>query len=120
MGKVIFVGAGPGDCDLITVKGVKALKTAQVVLYDALLSTELFDYCKSDCKFIYVGKRKGKKEFSQDEINKLRHDAANAVQQLNAVRGIVRRTLTALELGDEPQAKRMLRGLLSALKEPDS
>lgn len=71
MGKVIFVGAGPGDCDLITVKGVKALKTAQVVLYDALLSTELFDYCKSDCKFIYVGKRKGKKEFSQDEINKL-------------------------------------------------
>lgn len=71
MGKVIFVGAGPGDRDLITVKGVKALSAAQVVLYDALLSTELFQYCKTDCKFIYVGKRKGKKEFSQDEINSL-------------------------------------------------
>jgi uroporphyrin-III C-methyltransferase len=71
MGKVIFVGAGPGDCDLITVKGVKALKCADVVLYDALLSTELFEYCKTNCKFIYVGKRKAKKEFSQDEINKL-------------------------------------------------
>jgi uroporphyrin-III C-methyltransferase len=71
MGKVIFVGAGPGDRDLITVKGVKALRAAQVVLYDALLSTELFDYCKTNCKFIYVGKRKGKKEFSQDEMNKL-------------------------------------------------
>jgi uroporphyrin-III C-methyltransferase len=71
MAKVIFVGAGPGDSDLITVKGVKALRTAQVVLYDALLSTDLFEYCKPDCKFIYVGKRKGKKEFTQDEINKL-------------------------------------------------
>jgi uroporphyrin-III C-methyltransferase len=69
MGKVTFVGAGPGDCDLITVKGVKALQSADIVLYDALLSTELFDYCNSRCKFIYVGKRKGKKEFSQDEIN---------------------------------------------------
>jgi uroporphyrin-III C-methyltransferase len=71
MGKVIFVGAGPGDSDLITVKGVRALRTAQVVLYDALLSTDLFAYCKPDCKFIYVGKRRGKKEFTQDEINKL-------------------------------------------------
>jgi uroporphyrin-III C-methyltransferase len=71
MGKVIFVGAGPGDRDLITVKGVKALRAAQVVLYDALLSTDLFGYCEANCKFVYVGKRKGKKEFSQDEINKL-------------------------------------------------
>jgi uroporphyrin-III C-methyltransferase len=71
MGKVIFVGAGPGDRDLITVKGTKALMRANVVLYDALLSTELFEYCTQDCKLVYVGKRKGKKEFSQDEINSL-------------------------------------------------
>lgn len=71
MAKVIFVGAGPGDEDLITVKGIKALRIAQVVLYDALLSTHLLKYCHTDCKFIFVGKRKGKKEFSQEEINKL-------------------------------------------------
>jgi uroporphyrin-III C-methyltransferase len=71
MGKVIFVGAGPGDCDLITIKGAKTLVRANVVLYDALLSTELLEYCSDDCKLIYVGKRKSKKELTQDEINRL-------------------------------------------------
>jgi uroporphyrin-III C-methyltransferase len=68
---VIFVGAGPGDPELISIKGLKAIQRADVILYDALVSTDLLSYSKPGCKHVYVGKRKGKKEFPQDEINKL-------------------------------------------------
>jgi uroporphyrin-III C-methyltransferase len=66
--KLTVVGAGPGDPDLITVKAIKALKTADVVLYDALISEELLDYCKIEAEKIYVGKRPGESH-SQDAIN---------------------------------------------------
>jgi uroporphyrin-III C-methyltransferase len=70
-GLVVLVGAGPGDPELISVKGMKALTKARVILYDALVAKELLEFASPDCKLVYVGKRKGKKEFQQDEINKL-------------------------------------------------
>jgi uroporphyrin-III C-methyltransferase len=66
--KLTVVGAGPGDPDLITVKAVKALQQADVVLYDALVAMELLDYCKPEAEKIYVGKRPGESH-SQDAIN---------------------------------------------------
>jgi len=69
--KVTLVGAGPGDPDLITVKGVKALQNAHVVLYDALINRSLLDYASNEAQLIFVGKRKGYHRYSQDEINKL-------------------------------------------------
>lgn len=68
--KFTLVGAGPGDPDLITVKGVKALAAAQVVLYDALLDKRLLEYAP-DAKKIFVGKRRGFKAYSQEEIHEL-------------------------------------------------
>jgi uroporphyrin-III C-methyltransferase len=68
---VWIVGAGPGDPELITLKGLHAIEKADVILYDALVSDELLHRAKPGCKRVYVGKRKGKKEFSQDEINQL-------------------------------------------------
>lgn len=68
--KVTLIGAGPGDPDLITVKGVKALQKAKVVLYDALINRELLDYAPNAEK-IFVGKRKGYHRYSQGEINEL-------------------------------------------------
>src|SRR6478609_3025324 len=68
---VTIVGAGPGDPELITLKGLKALQRADVILYDALASPLLLEHSASSCKRVYVGKRKGKKEFSQEEINQL-------------------------------------------------
>ncbi|PKP09060.1 MAG: uroporphyrinogen-III C-methyltransferase [Bacteroidetes bacterium HGW-Bacteroidetes-3] len=68
--KVTLVGAGPGDPELITVKGAKALKEANVVLYDALINRELLKYAPT-AKKIFVGKRKGMHSHSQDEINEL-------------------------------------------------
>lgn len=68
---LILVGAGPGDPDLITLKGMKALQRADVVLYDALAAPALLDYTQPHCKKVFVGKRKGKKAFNQEEINQL-------------------------------------------------
>ncbi|MEL6303524.1 MAG: uroporphyrinogen-III C-methyltransferase [Bacteroidota bacterium] len=69
-GKLTVVGAGPGDVELITLKGIKALGTADVVLYDALVSTDLLAYCEQ-AEQIFVGKRKGCYAYQQDQINEL-------------------------------------------------
>ncbi|WP_422350334.1 uroporphyrinogen-III C-methyltransferase [Flagellimonas sp.] len=69
-GKLTVVGAGPGDVDLITLKGIKALRDADVVLYDALVDTQLLEYAP-DAEKIFVGKRKGCYTYQQDQINEL-------------------------------------------------
>jgi len=69
--KLTLIGAGPGDPDLITLKGIKALQKAKVVLYDSLAHPSLLDYCPADCIKILVGKRFGKTSCSQDDINSL-------------------------------------------------
>ena len=74
--RITLVGAGPGDADLITIKGIKALKTADVVLYDALVNEELLEFAPEKATKVYVGKRSGDHSFSQDAINKLMIDYA--------------------------------------------
>jgi len=74
--RITLVGAGPGDADLITIKGIKALKTADVVLYDALVNEELLEFAPENAVKVYVGKRSGDHSFSQDNINKLMVDYA--------------------------------------------
>ncbi|MTI31363.1 uroporphyrinogen-III C-methyltransferase [Xanthovirga aplysinae] len=69
--QVTLVGAGPGDPDLISLKGVKALKNADVVLYDALVNPLLLNHCSPSVKKVYVGKRAGKASYTQEEINQL-------------------------------------------------
>lgn len=73
---VTLVGAGPGDSDLITLKGIKAIQNADVILYDALVNEEILDYAKEDCTKIYVGKRAEQLSTSQDQINQLLVDYA--------------------------------------------
>lgn len=68
--RLSLVGAGPGDPDLITVKGVKTLAKADVVMYDALANDDLLKYAPN-AKKIFVGKRKGYKRYSQERINEL-------------------------------------------------
>src|SRR6202000_3307351 len=74
--RITLVGAGPGDADLITIKGIKALKTADVVLYDALVNEELLEFAPEKAVKVYVGKRSGDHSFSQGAINKLMIDYA--------------------------------------------
>lgn len=68
--KLTIIGAGPGDPELLTIKGLRALQTADVVLYDALVNPVLLKYA-SDALQIYVGKRRGYKSYTQLEINNM-------------------------------------------------
>lgn len=69
--KVTLVGAGPGDPDLITVKGLKAIQNARVILYDALSNNELLDNAPQNCLKRFVGKRAGMHVYTQAEINRM-------------------------------------------------
>src|SRR5688500_9703889 len=71
-----LVGAGPGDPELITLKAMKALQAADIVLYDALVSKEILDFIPAGTPSISVGKRAGTHACSQDEINALIVDFA--------------------------------------------
>lgn len=68
--KLTIVGAGPGDVELITIKAIKTLESADVVLYDALVNEDLLEYAKQ-AEIIFVGKRFGCHAYSQDQINEL-------------------------------------------------
>jgi len=70
-GKVYLVGAGPGDIGLLTVKGMKCLQRAEVVVYDFHLNAQVLNYINHDAEFIYAGKRGGQHTLKQDEINEL-------------------------------------------------
>ena len=76
--KLTVVGAGPGDVDLITVKAIKVLKSADVVLYDALVNEELLNYINPEAEQIFVGKRRGCYKYQQEQINELIVARANS------------------------------------------
>ncbi|WP_291765647.1 uroporphyrinogen-III C-methyltransferase [Caldivirga sp. UBA161] len=71
MVKVYIVGAGPGDPELITVKAVKLLELADVVVYDRLIPVDVLKHVKEGAELIYVGKEPGRHSMEQDEINEL-------------------------------------------------
>lgn len=70
-GKVYLIGAGPGDPDLITVKGAKILEKANVIVYDRLANPELLSLTSDQSEHLYVGKRPGKPSVSQAQINQI-------------------------------------------------
>ncbi|MBN3555506.1 uroporphyrinogen-III C-methyltransferase [Fictibacillus nanhaiensis] len=69
MGKVYLVGAGPGDPGLITVKGLRCIQEADVILYDRLVNKELLSYARPDCDLIYCGKLPNYHFMKQETIN---------------------------------------------------
>ena len=70
-GKVYLVGAGPGDCNLMTVRSHKLLSQAEVLIYDALIDIPQLELIPANCRKIEVGKRGGKPSTQQQEINRL-------------------------------------------------
>ena len=70
-GFVVFVGAGPGNAELLTLKARKALDTADVILYDALVAKEILELARREAIFVSTGKRNGAHHMRQSEINAL-------------------------------------------------
>jgi uroporphyrin-III C-methyltransferase/precorrin-2 dehydrogenase/sirohydrochlorin ferrochelatase len=70
-GKVTLVGAGPGDAELLTLKAVRALQSADIILFDDLVSAEVLDLARREARRMLVGKRGGGPSCRQDEINAL-------------------------------------------------
>src|SRR4051794_27195464 len=71
VGSVWLVGAGPGDPELLTIKGLKALQRADVVVHDGLVSDEVLDLAPSAAQRISVAKRKSRHSYAQHEINRM-------------------------------------------------
>ena len=71
VGRVTLLGAGPGDPELMTLKGVRALEQADVLVYDRLVNPEILGFAGDDCEKIYVGKRKDVHSLPQDKICEL-------------------------------------------------
>ncbi|NPA59771.1 MAG: uroporphyrinogen-III C-methyltransferase [Epsilonproteobacteria bacterium] len=80
MGKVYLTGAGPGDIELLTLKALRVIREADVVIYDRLANPDILKEAKDGCEFVYVGKEDGRHIMPQDEINEviyqnaLKHD----------------------------------------------
>lgn len=84
--KLTVVGAGPGDVELITLKAIKALEKADVVLYDALVNEELLQYA-TKAEIVFVGKRLGCHAYTQDQINELIVSMANRYGHVVRLKG---------------------------------
>lgn len=69
--RVLLVGAGCGSSDLITVRGLRAIRQARVLVYDDLIDQRLLEHASERCEKIYVGKRSGRHNMPQDQINAL-------------------------------------------------
>ena len=71
MGKVYLTGAGPGDIELLTVKALRLVKEADVIIYDRLANPDILKEAKDGCEFVYVGKEDSHHTLPQEEINEV-------------------------------------------------
>jgi uroporphyrin-III C-methyltransferase/precorrin-2 dehydrogenase/sirohydrochlorin ferrochelatase len=86
-GRVTLVGAGPGDPDLITLKALRALQGADIVLYDNLVAPEIVDMARREAQKIDVGKRGGRPSCKQDDITAMMVDFGKAGKRVVRLKG---------------------------------
>jgi len=84
MGKVYLTGAGPGCIDLLTVKALRVVKEADVIIYDRLANPDILKEAKDGCEFVYVGKEDSYHTLPQEEINEVIYQ--NALKYESVVR----------------------------------
>jgi len=84
MGKVYLTGAGPGDIELLTVKALRLVREADVIIYDRLANPDILKEAKDGCEFVYVGKEDSHHTLPQEEINEVIYQ--NALKYESVVR----------------------------------
>jgi uroporphyrin-III C-methyltransferase len=118
--RLTLIGAGPGDPELITVKGINALKRADVVLFDALVSAEIVALIPEGVPALSVGKRAGEHSYTQDEINELIVELAYAYGHVVRLKGgdpfVFGRGSEEIEFAE----KHIIPGISSAIAVPAS
>ncbi len=87
VGRVYLVGAGPGDPELLTLRAVRLLQQAQVVVYDHLVSSAVLEFVSPNAQRIYAGKRRNEHTLRQEEINTLLISLANQGKQVVRLKG---------------------------------
>jgi uroporphyrin-III C-methyltransferase / precorrin-2 dehydrogenase / sirohydrochlorin ferrochelatase len=86
-GSVVLVGAGPGDPELLTLRGVRALQSADVILFDHLVSPDILDFARREAKKMLVGKTGHAPSCKQDDINALMVSLAKAGRRVVRLKG---------------------------------
>ncbi|RUM61161.1 MAG: uroporphyrinogen-III C-methyltransferase [Sulfurimonas sp.] len=84
MSTVYLTGAGPGDMELLTLKALRVVQEADVIIYDRLANPQILKKAKNGCEFVYVGKEDGKHIMPQDQINETIYQ--NALKHQTVVR----------------------------------
>ena len=87
MPKVYLTGAGPGDVELLTLKAVRVIEKADVLIYDRLVNPEIINLAKESCELIYVGKEDKKHTLPQDDINELIYQASLKYENVVRLKG---------------------------------
>lgn len=84
MGFVHLTGAGPGDIELLTLKALRVIREADIIIYDRLANPDILKEAKNGCEFVYVGKEDGRHIVPQDDINEIIYQ--NALKYKKVVR----------------------------------
>jgi uroporphyrin-III C-methyltransferase len=87
MGKVYLTGAGPGDIELLTIKALRVVKEADVIIYDRLANPDILKEAKDGCEFVYVGKEDSHHTLPQDEINEVIYQNACKFDKVVRLKG---------------------------------
>ena len=85
--RVWLVGAGPGDPELLTLKAIRLIESADIVLYDSLISPEILAYIPTSSRRVHVGKRCGAHKLTQEEINRLLYRCAKKYPRVIRLKG---------------------------------
>jgi uroporphyrin-III C-methyltransferase len=124
-GKVYIIGAGPGDWELITVKGLSRIKQADIILYDFLASDDLLRFAKKNARFICCGKADGLHLLEQPQINKLLYKYAKQGLSVARLKGgdplvFSRGIEEAIYLKNKGIDFEIIQGITSAFGAPES
>ncbi|MDF1878455.1 uroporphyrinogen-III C-methyltransferase [Sulfurimonas sp. SAG-AH-194-C20] len=123
MGRVYLTGAGPGDLDLLTVKALRMIQKADIIIYDRLANAEILKEVKDGCEFLYVGKEDAKHTIPQNEINEILFKASLKHDNIVRLKGgdpfvFGRGGEEALFLKDKNVAFEIIPGISSAISVP--